>query len=50
MLRPGPRHLGGRHLHGDAAVRRGRVRATREVIFAESKGNGTRTQRDRQLD
>lgn len=37
MLRPGYRLLGGRYFDGDAAVRRGRVRPTREVIFAKKK-------------
>lgn len=38
MLWPSARRLGGGHLHGNAAVRRRRLRAPREVIFAENKG------------
>lgn len=49
MLWPGTRHLGGCHLHGDAAVWRRRVCATWEVTFAENKGNRMRKQQDRQL-
>lgn len=51
MLRPRYRLVGGCHLHGHTAVRRGRLRPTRKVIFAKNHEREKKSrQKDWQLD
>lgn len=50
MLRSRYRLVGGCHLHGHTAVRRGRLRPTRKVIFCQEPREKKSRQKDWQLD
>lgn len=48
MLRPGHRLLGGCHIDGDTAVRRGRLRTSRKVILLREQEPQEEKQREGQ--